>query len=569
MQIDKIQFKNYRSIKSAEVEFGPFNTIIGKNNVGKSNIIKAIVDFAGHWNENYGRPSWSSRLNQQKSAEELMVKLQLDLNREEKRSVIQRLQDRGVGEAYINFITDTGSFEKVRVQVTATESESGSFSWSTLIDGKWTDLVRRDGDRFDSITYSELPPKEINESGNGDRADNVVQPLVKDSAKEWQLATAFREPENEMVTERADHLKQSGENLVQVVDTMFRNYPDRFSSVENAFVEIMEGVTGLRTPFVSANRTTIMVDEKGYPSGFSLSEISAGSKDVLTLITKLVMAENSDILLVEEPELHIHPNAQQAIYDLLQDIASEGGPQVLVSTHSDAFVDRTDTDNIIAVKRNVDTSIQTINEEGIDDLLESLGYDKSELYQSDVVVFVEGRSDQEILNEFSEILAADSDEYHSLADLGVSVHALGGDRMREHGAELGNLLGHMRTPYLFVADSDDQEPEEKAEKLREAVDSGNVEVLNDYCIESYLLQMPNAISSAFNFDVDEVEAFITENEDRPNGKSVMKDLFDKFTDGKKSYDETEHGWMIARHAEPEEVPDELEELITKIQGMAQ
>lgn len=141
--------------------------------------------------------------------------------------------------------------------------------------------------------------------------------------------------------------------------------------------------------------------------------------------------------------------------------------------------------------------------------------------------------------------------------------------MREHGAELGNLLGHMRTPYLFVADSDDQDPEEKAEELREAVDSGNVEVLNKYCIESYLLQMPNAIASAFNFDADEVEDFIEENEERPNGKEIIKDLFNEFTDGAKSYDEKEHGWMIARHAEPEETSDELKELIATIRGMAQ
>lgn len=43
MYISKVKIKNYRSIKDLTINFNPDkNIIVGKNNLGKSNIIKAI-----------------------------------------------------------------------------------------------------------------------------------------------------------------------------------------------------------------------------------------------------------------------------------------------------------------------------------------------------------------------------------------------------------------------------------------------------------------------------------------------------------------------------------------------
>ena len=46
MIIKKITAKNYRSLEDIEIEFNPYyNALSGKNNSGKSNIIKAILSF--------------------------------------------------------------------------------------------------------------------------------------------------------------------------------------------------------------------------------------------------------------------------------------------------------------------------------------------------------------------------------------------------------------------------------------------------------------------------------------------------------------------------------------------
>jgi len=44
--INKIQLRNFRSIKNESIELSPLTVIVGANNTGKSNLIKAL-EFVG------------------------------------------------------------------------------------------------------------------------------------------------------------------------------------------------------------------------------------------------------------------------------------------------------------------------------------------------------------------------------------------------------------------------------------------------------------------------------------------------------------------------------------------
>jgi len=46
MKIERIQYKNYRSIEESSIEAcGNLNILVGKNNAGKSNLLKAVKSF--------------------------------------------------------------------------------------------------------------------------------------------------------------------------------------------------------------------------------------------------------------------------------------------------------------------------------------------------------------------------------------------------------------------------------------------------------------------------------------------------------------------------------------------
>ena len=54
----------------------------------------------------------------------------------------------------------------------------------------------------------------------------------------------------------------------------------------------------------------------------------------------LLSAPEGSIVLLEQPELHLHPNAQAALADLLLDVAEKRDLQLIVESHSEHIVRR-------------------------------------------------------------------------------------------------------------------------------------------------------------------------------------------------------------------------------------
>lgn len=55
---------------------------------------------------------------------------------------------------------------------------------------------------------------------------------------------------------------------------------------------------------------------------------------VLPVVTALLSAKSGDLLLIENPESHLHPSGQSIVAQMMA-IASQSGVQILVETHSD------------------------------------------------------------------------------------------------------------------------------------------------------------------------------------------------------------------------------------------
>ncbi len=72
----------------------------------------------------------------------------------------------------------------------------------------------------------------------------------------------------------------------------------------------------------------------------SLLDVGFGVSQVLPVITKLLSTPEKSIILLEQPELHLHPNAQAALADLLLYVAEERNLQLIVESHSEHIVRR-------------------------------------------------------------------------------------------------------------------------------------------------------------------------------------------------------------------------------------
>jgi len=70
----------------------------------------------------------------------------------------------------------------------------------------------------------------------------------------------------------------------------------------------------------------------------NLADVGFGVSQALPVVVQSVYAPDNSILLIEQPEIHLHPRAQVAMADVL--IAASGSKTLVVETHSEHVLAR-------------------------------------------------------------------------------------------------------------------------------------------------------------------------------------------------------------------------------------
>lgn len=72
----------------------------------------------------------------------------------------------------------------------------------------------------------------------------------------------------------------------------------------------------------------------------SLLHVGFGVSQVLPVITLLFFAPEGSLILLEQPELHLHPGAQAQLADLILHVAKERNLQLVIESHSEHLLRR-------------------------------------------------------------------------------------------------------------------------------------------------------------------------------------------------------------------------------------
>ena len=155
------------------------------------------------------------------------------------------------------------------------------------------------------------------------------------------------------------------------------------------------------------------------------------------------------LLLIEEPELYLRPQAQRYLYRLLREFALAGN-QVIYSTHSPAFLNVARLDELVFVERLPRTGTRALQPEPVsadEDFRVMTEFDaaRSELFLARAVVLVEGLTEKLVLPFVFAALGHDVDRE------AISIVECGGKPNLPLFARICRATG---TPFLVMHDSD-------------------------------------------------------------------------------------------------------------------
>ncbi len=140
--------------------------------------------------------------------------------------------------------------------------------------------------------------------------------LRNDSSEEISLDVGLSDLEEQLAT-----------NLVYSVPT------ERLSTL----VKKVTG-TGLSTKMVPGRKVEI----KSLTSTGAVNIVAEGfgTNALVQVLLQLITAKKGATVLVEEPEIHLHPMAQADLAEVMADVAKEEGKQIIMTTHSEHIAGR-------------------------------------------------------------------------------------------------------------------------------------------------------------------------------------------------------------------------------------
>lgn len=181
------------------------------------------------------------------------------------------------------------------------------------------------------------------------RADNVTMRNVVFNLAQWiadnplpqTLSVApIRTKPKRTYDEVVEEFSPEGEHIPFVLDDVLQDAEmravlERFGAESGLFSRVAVKQWGRKR----SDPIQVMVTSTGRPAA-NLTDVGYGVSQALPLVVQSVLAAPKSRLLLQQPEVHLHPRAQAALGTLFVDLLASSDKQFVVETHSDYILDR-------------------------------------------------------------------------------------------------------------------------------------------------------------------------------------------------------------------------------------
>lgn len=326
-KLEKLTIENYKSIEKQTLSLGQLSLFIGGNGAGKSNLISVFRFLREVVTQNLGR-----YVATKGGADALLY-----FGRKQSKSMRFRLEfvENNIANAYSLTLAPTENDTLFIVGETAYYQNKATHPHKP----------------FDvPIAFS------AQESGLRDNPHQCARQAL--SALESYRVYHFHDTsDTATVKATADlddnrYLKAQAENLAPFLYWMKQKHPDHYRNVVATVRQIAPFFDDFRLEPSRLNEEKIRLEwkERGRDTYLNANALSDGTLRFICLATLLMQPTLPTVILLDEPELGLHPAAIALLAELLSS-ASEVA-QVLVATQSVTLVNHFGPENVFAVERN-------------------------------------------------------------------------------------------------------------------------------------------------------------------------------------------------------------------------
>jgi predicted ATPase len=322
--LKRISIQNFKSLQDVTLDLQPVNLLIGPNNSGKSNLLKAL----------------ESLLLDRALSDEQKKRFFFKHNDQNLYSikVWRKTNESGIKEYNSSVSTNDNLYGVVEKKVEIKLHE-GKKQYESFIDS-WH--ISREGALFGNIRLYE------NVSNLHDMVDSMREFSV--IVEKFGISKIYRPDPNKIgmpnpLIPNSQTVAPDCSNLVSFLDALRDSNPDTFDAIQSDLKICIPEYAGIRfenvipdedlkSRFGDKTFKKLGLFHIGHKLTYWAEELSEGTLYFLALLCIVHQPNPPKVLLLEEPERGIHPRRIREVMDFIFRLAEEKRVQVIMTTHS-------------------------------------------------------------------------------------------------------------------------------------------------------------------------------------------------------------------------------------------
>lgn len=322
MKIEKVHIKNVKGIKDLELSFKKDDKILdvivlaGVNGSGKTTILEAIKDFFNNKNINFG------------DIEKSNVNLKIFFEDFEKKQIEE---------------AEKSSIDNYEHKLQDFFSALQSYEYNRKNNGEYYSYL--------IAKFFENPPKIIYVPAENKFEE--IQTYSTTLSKEYEFINTIN---SNVIRDIPSYIATRRNYLATIEEDL------TMKEITNKVINEINGIFGIleldvKLKGFSKDEKTMPIFKNSAGDEFNINYLSSGEKQLFlrTLSIKMLEPKNS-IILIDEPELSLHPKWQQRIIEVYNKIGENN--QIIVATHSPHILGSVSNENIFILYRNENGKIE-------------------------------------------------------------------------------------------------------------------------------------------------------------------------------------------------------------------